>query len=401
MNIETFISRRGYYLFMDERLFTNTPFGKLLWEQKGAYYYFEPNLLPFKFTESQAISKQAEKTTLLLGVLKGMTRRLSSEEIFLMQYPFMLKEAQLSSEIEGTRSTIVDVMKEEKIEEKNPEKRLDNEEIRNYRKALQMGLDSLSKQKISEELIKSAHKILLEGVRGKNKSPGEYKEDQNGIGNRKDTLDIAKFVPASPRYAPKLMENLVEFMNSDSNHSLYRIALSHYQFETIHPFRDGNGRLGRLLIMLQICENNLLDYPLLYISEFFNRNRDAYTELLFNVSAKGDLESWITFFLKALEYQAQQSIDLLEKLEKYKLELHQKMHKLSKSPNMPLLIESLFKQPFITSRDVKGFLDISQPGSWNLIKKLEKLEILEEVEVTKEGKVYCAKEITKIILGRN
>jgi Fic family protein len=385
---------------MDEQLFKNTEFGKLQWEQNGAYFYFEPKTLPLRYKESPKISKQAEKTTLLLGVLKGLTQRFCEEEIFLMQYPFMLKEAQLSSEIEGTRSTIVDVMKEEKIEEKDVEKRLDNEEIRNYRKALQFSLSEISKNKISETLIKEIHKLLLEGVRGKDKTPGEYKMFQNGIGNREDTLDIAKFVPASPSSTPRLMKNLIEFINSEECNSLYKIAIAHYQFETIHPFRDGNGRLGRLLIMLQICENKLLDYPLLYLSEYFNRNRDTYTELLFNVSAKNDLESWIIFFLKALEYQTQQSINLLLNLENYKKELQEKMHKLSKSPNMHLLIDSLFKHPFITANDVKNLLKVSQPASWGLIKKLEEQEILKEIATTKEGKVYCAEKITNIILGR-
>lgn len=388
-------------LIMDENLFKEATLGKLKWEQKGAYYYFEPTLLPFRYRDSLKISKQAEKTVLLLGVLKGLTQRFSEEEIFLLQYPFMLKEAQLSSEIEGTRSTIVDVMKEEKIEEKDIEKRLDNEEIRNYRRALEIGLAESSKNNINEKLIKKIHKILLEGVRGKNKSPGIYKSFQNGIGNRKDTLDIAKFVPASPGATPNLMANLMEFINSEELQSLYNIAISHYQFEAIHPFRDGNGRLGRLLIMLQLCQNKILDYPLLYISEYFNRNRDTYTELLFNVSAKGDIESWILFFLKALEFQAQQSINLLKSLENYKIELQEKMHKFSKSANMHLLIDSLFKHPFITANDVAETLGISQPGSWGLIKKLEKQGILKERAITKGGKVYCATRITNLILGKD
>lgn len=385
---------------MDERLFTSKEFGKLEWQQSGAYYYFVPKPLPPKYIPSLKVDKQFEKTLILLGMLKAKAQDFSKEEIFLLQYPFMLKEATLSSEIEGTRSTIADVLKAEKVEEKNAEKRLDNQEINNYRKALQYGLKKvLELGTITEELIKEIHKMLLEGVRGKDKTPGEYKTSQNGIGNREDTLDIARFVPASPEETPTLMKNLIEFINSDECSSLYKIAVTHYQFEAIHAFRDGNGRLGRLLIMLNICKDKILDYPLLYISEYFNRNRDSYTDALFNVSARGDLEGWIVFFLRALEYQAQQSIKLLENLQDYKYELQEQMRLLSKSPNMHMLINYLFKHPFITSTEIKKMLKITQPAAWGLIKKLEEENILKFTETTKEGNIYRAEKILNIILG--
>ncbi len=385
---------------MDERLFTSKEFGRLEWQQNGAYYYFIPKPLPPKYVSSSKITKQFEKTLMILGMLKAKAEDFSKEEIFLLQYPFMLKEATLSSEIEGTRSTIADVLKAEKIEEKDIEKRLDNQEINNYKKALQFGLKKVSESNaISEELIKEIHKILLEGVRGKNKNPGEYKTTQNGIGNREDTLDIARFVPASPELTPELMKNFVEFVNSDENSSLYKIVIAHYQFEAIHAFRDGNGRLGRLLVMLQICKDKILDYPLLYLSEFFNRNRDSYTDALFNVSARGDLEGWLIFFLRALEYQAQQSIKLLNKLQDYKYELQERMRLLSKSSNMHLLIDYLFKHPFVTSTEIKNMLNITQPAAWGLIKKLEREDILKLSETTKKGNVYRAHKILSLILG--
>lgn len=385
---------------MDERLFTSQEFGKLEWQHNGAYYYFSPRPLPPKYAPTLQVTKQFEKTLILLGMLKAKAQDFSKEEIFLLQYPFMLKEAALSSEIEGTRSTIADVLKAEKIEEKDFEKRLDNQEIINYRKALQFGLKKVSELgMIPEELIKEIHRMLLDGVRGKDKTPGEYKKNQNGIGNRQDTLDIARFVPASPEATPGLMKNLMGFVNTDDCSSLYKIAVSHYQFEAIHAFRDGNGRLGRLLIMLQICKDGILDHPLLYISEYFNRNRDTYTDMLFNVSAKGDLEGWLIFFLKALEYQAQQSIKLLTDLQDYKYELQGRMRLLSKSPNMHMLIDYLFKHPFITSTEIRKMLKITQPAAWGLIKKLEHEEILKLAETTKNGNVYHAEKILSLILG--
>ena len=387
---------------MDERLFTAKEYGKVEWEQKGAYYYFIPSRLPLKYIPSNKILKQLEKTTLLLGMLNEKSKDFSHEEIFLLQYQLMLKEAAQSSEIEGTRSTIADVLKEEKIEEKDPEKRLDNQEVRNYRCALQFGLEKVKETgKISEELLKEIHKKLLDGVRGRSKSPGEYKYDQNGIGKRQDTLDTARFVPCPPGETPGMMKNLMEFINSDDKSALYKIAVVHYQFETVHPFRDGNGRLGRLLIMLQICQEGILDHPLLYLSEFFNRNRDTYTDNLFDVSSKGDLDKWLIFFFKAIEAQAKESMNLLKELQDYKQELKDKMHGISRSPNMHLLIDYLFKHPFITATEVRKTLNVTQPGAWGLIKKLEKEDILRPIDTTKEGRVYSAHRILKIMLGRD
>jgi len=171
---------------------------------------------------------------LVLGRLDEQTQKLSPQEVHLLRMPFILKEATLSSEIKGTRSTLTDVYKDEKQKETDVQKVLDNEEIRNYAKALECGLNNIS-QGVTEELIKEMHKILLQGVRGSDKQPCEYKTDQNAIGKRQDTL----------------MKNFVEFVNNDALfNAVYRIAIAHYQFEAIHPFRDGNGRIGRLLIML-------------------------------------------------------------------------------------------------------------------------------------------------------
>lgn len=384
---------------MDEHLFKSTKTGKLVWVNEGMYYRFEPNNLPFDYIPSNKISSQLTKTALALGKLNGLSHKFSANEIRLMQYPFELKEAQLSSEIEGTRSTITDVYKSEKVEEKDPEKRLDNEEIKNYRKALAYALKE-ENEPLSENLIKEFHKILLFGVRGKDKNPGEYKEIQNAIGKREDSLDTAKFVPASPESVPSLMSNLIDFINSQNYDPLYKIAIAHYQFETIHPFRDGNGRLGRLLIILRLCKEKLLEHPLLYISEYFNRNRDTYTDNLFNVSSKGDIEGWILFFFKALEYQTNQSILLLNKLENYKSELHGIAKSVSKrSHRIHEIIDSLFKAPFLTIRDLINNFNLSQPGARQLIKKLEKLNIIKEYPTKQREKVYFAQEILTIIEG--
>jgi len=382
---------------MDENNFVKNVTGKLVWENQGMYYKFEPSNLPFKFDESNELSGQAQNTMLALGKLDGLTQKFTHQEIALFQLPFMLKEAQMSSEIEGTRSTISDVFKEEKIKELNPERRLDNEEIRNYREAM----DYAFKEKvITTQFIKEIHKILLRGVRGDNKTPGKFKTDQNAIGKREDTLDIATFVPASPQTTPDLIENLIKYSNEDLLQKLYQIGIIHYQFEAIHPFRDGNGRIGRLLIVHLLCIKKILSHPLLYISEYLTKNRDTYIEKLFNVSSKGGINDWLLFFLKAMEVQALKAFNLLNEIDNYKNELHKKSITISQSPNMHILIDSLFKQPFFTVQDVKQILNLSQPGAWGLVQKLIQKDIVLESKEASNKKVYVAFKIINLLEGR-
>lgn len=384
---------------MKESEFSTKKTGKLVWEQNGAYYRFEPNNLPIDIHETPELSAQAQKAIAALARLDGLTLKFTKEEITLFQTPFMIKEAQLSSEIEGTRSTISDVYKEEKIKELDPEKRLDNEEIRNYKNALVWAIKNLPDE-FTEDYIKIIHKKLLDGVRGANKEPGIYKQHQNAIGKREDTLDSAKFVPASPQTTPYLMKNLIEFSNQETLSALYKIGQIHYQFEAIHPFRDGNGRLGRMLIVLQLCKEKILQQPLLYISEYLTRNRDTYTGLLYETSAKGNIESWLMFFLKALEIQAKKSLELLSKIDAYKKELHERSQQISQSPKMHLVIESLFRQPFFTVNDIKKLLEVSQPTAWNLVNKLIKAGIVKEVATERNAKVYVAQDIILLLEGK-
>ncbi len=386
---------------MDEKDFVNSKTGKVVWEQKGMYFRFEPTSLPFKdFIPSPALGNALLSTALVLGRLDGMTQKLSPQEIYLLRMPFILKEATLSSEIEGTRSTITDVYKEEKQKETDTQKALDNEEVRNYVNALEYGLKNLDKG-IAEEVIKEMHKILLQGVRGSEKNPGEYKTAQNAIGKRQDTLETAKFVPASPQETPYLMGNLVNFLNNDSSsNSLYKIAITHYQFEAIHPFRDGNGRIGRLLIMLILSKDKILSQPLLYISEHFNRNRSTYTDLLYDVSSKNKIEEWMLFFLKALETQANSSLQLIQALESYNHELQNSMKEVSESPKMHLLVDLIFKNPFITITDVSKGLDLTIPWASNLVHKLEQKGVLKEITGKKSRKIFVAQKILDILEGK-
>ena len=386
-------------LQMNENEFISKRAGKLIWEPNGAYYRFEANYLPLKFTENPELSAQAQKTIAALSKLEGLTIGHTKKEIILFQTPFMIKEAQLSSEIEGTRSTISDVLKEEKIEELDPERKLDNEEIRNYKKALIWAIEEMPKE-FTEEFIKNIHKKLLEGVRGYEKEPGEYKKFQNGIGRREDTLDSAKFIPASPESTPKLMGNLIKYANKDALSNLYKIAIIHYQLEAIHPFRDGNGRLGRMFIVLELVKDKILTHPLLYISEYFTKNRETYIDLMYDVSSKGKIEEWIKFFLEALENQANKSLELLIKIKNYKQELYIKADILSNNSKIYKLINFLFEHPFINVKDIQDILKVSQPTAWKLTNKLIEHRIIKEVNTKSKKKIYVAYRVIDILEGR-
>ena len=283
---------------MNENDFKETKTGKLVWEQNGMYYRFEPNKLPLVFQEDEELKSLLVETSINLGRLDGMAHKFSKEETHLILTPFMIKEATSSSEIEGTQATLDEVYKNEKEKEEDREKALDIQEIKNYEEALYFGLKDVENKPLTEELIKRLHEILLQGVRGQNKSPGKYKETQNSIGKRSDNLDTAKFVPASPQTVTPLMNNMLKFFEEDPTNILYKLALMHYQFEAIHPFRDGNGRIGRLLILLSLYKQGILKQPLIYISEYFNSNRDEYTQRMYDLSSKGNILEWVKFFLK-------------------------------------------------------------------------------------------------------
>ena len=382
---------------MEEKEFQESKNGRLVWETNGLYFRFEPNALPMIFQPNLELSNQLLKTALAIGRLDGLTKRFSQQEVHLLRMPFILKEATLSSEIEGTRSTLTDVYKGEKQKETDQQKVLDNEEIRNYAKALEYGLKN-NKPIITEDFVRELHKILLTGVRGQDKEPGQYKIYQNAIGQRQDTFETAKFVPASPQTTPSLMRNLVDYIETGSDvNTLYKIGIIHYQFEAIHPFRDGNGRLGRLLIVIMLCKEHVLSQPLLYISEYFNRNRSTYTDSLYDVSSKNKINEWVMFFLKALEIQANNALDLLQRLEEYKQELHTTTEKISQSPKIHSLVEALFKNPFITIKDVSVKMEMTLPGASNLVHKLEKTEILKEITGKKSRKVFVAHKILDIL----
>ncbi|MFN0118043.1 MAG: Fic family protein [Elusimicrobiota bacterium] len=267
-------------------------------KQSTGYKAFIPKPLPPDpaLNINSEITKLLSKANLSLGKLDGLTSIISDPDLFV--YLFVRKEALLSSQIEGTQCSLEDILLSSKP---TPEKKPDIEEVSNYVAAMKQGLKRLSDLSLSGRLIKEIHSILLKGVRGSNKTPGEFRRSQNWIGPPGATLQNATFVPPPPHELQNLMVELEKYIHSDDElPPLIKAGLIHAQFETLHPFLDGNGRLGRLLITFLLCAWDLLREPLLYLSYFFKANRTEYYSKLMNVRLKGDWEGWIAFFLRGV-----------------------------------------------------------------------------------------------------
>lgn len=311
------------------------------------------------------------------------------------------KEAVLSSQIEGTQATLDEVLAFEAVNDKNESetKKQDINEIINYRKALDLGIKNLDTLPLSENLIKKLHATLLKSGRGKNKAPGEFRKIQVFIGMPGADISEATYIPPSADEVIPLFSNLEKYLSSnEEKDNLVQIAIAHYQFEAIHPFLDGNGRVGRLIISLFLYEKKLLSHPFLYLSEFFEEHRQTYYELLRNVSEKQDWENWIKFFLNALTIQAQKA----EETGKSILKLHQELKDQILSLNSqyaPYLLDAIFVRPIFSVSSIQKHVKIKNTQTlYTLVGKFIDLEILKEVDSKqKRNKVYRFEKLIKIL----
>jgi len=301
---------------------------------------------------------------------------------------YVRKEALLSSQIEGTQASLEDIFEyESQIPLKNIN---DVEEVVNYIKALNHGIKRLAEFPMSIRLIKENHAILLEGTRGKEKTPGEFRKSQNWIGSSRSTLATASFVPPPPKEAMDAMGELELFLHKDSEFPLLiNCALIHYQFETIHPFLDGNGRLGRLLITFYLYWKGALQYPLLYLSYYLKIHRQEYYDRLNLVRERGDYEQWIIFFLKGIIWTSESALQTIKNLLQLQ-EDHKKMliSKRLSTPYAIALLDYLFEKPHLTINDVADHLKISYQGAKALVDQFASAEILKEITGKRRDKRY-------------
>ncbi|MCL2786267.1 MAG: Fic family protein [Methanomassiliicoccaceae archaeon] len=381
---------------MNEKEFTGTIAGEVRWAMNGSYCYFHPHELPFEIDVDRRTQQSLSEAAIELARLDGMASQMDAEESEILLTAFTLMESASSSSIEGTRSTLDDLYRSERIEEKDVSRASDNREVMSYKNALHEGLNALKGgEKISIDLIKRLHTILMSNDRGSHLSPGKFKTTQNAIGTAGDTLETAKMVPACPETVERLMDNWIEYVNSKDVGTVEKVAISHCQFETIHPFRDGNGRIGRLLIVLVIYSDGLLRSPVLYPSDYFNKYRDEYIDGLFNVASKDAFAEWLGFVSKAFRTQAVSSMRTIERLRRYRRALTDSENNM----NIVRTISMLFRNPYIRATDLKDALNISPPTANSILAELQGRGVIREITGKLRNKVYVADGIMEILRG--
>ena len=367
----------------------------ILKRMQSNYECFVPHDLKYlKFNIDEEFQNLINRAYLLLGRLDGMATTLPDINLFVSMY--VQKEAVISSQIEGTQASLIDVLQKDRKNEKIK----DTEEIVNYIKATNYAFKRLEELPLCMRLIKETHSILLSGVRGNEKSPGEFRKSQNWIGYAGCKLNTASFVPPAPGEMEKSLSDLEKYIHEDNFiPNLIKIALIHYQFETIHPFLDGNGRMGRLLIVLFLKERGLIEYPVLYLSYFFKKNRNRYYELLNNVRVKGEFEEWIKFFIKGICEISEDAISSIQKIIELKKADIEKIRNIPKGniSNLLLIYDYLLRHPFLETEDIRRLSDLSKPTVNKLLETLIELEILELVEEKKRYKQYVYRKYVDIL----
>lgn len=356
-------------------------------QQRYQYKSFEPVPVNHEWIwEDAAINTLLEQANRALGELNAFSLIVPDIDLFIEMH--VVKEAQSSSRIEGTRTGMDEaLMSEEQI---RPEKRDDWREVRNYIDALNTAIAELKTLPLSNRLLKQTHAILMRGVRGEHKQPGEFRTSQNWIGG--SNLADAAFVPPHHKNVSELMGDLEKFWHNEEIvvPHLVRAAISHYQFETIHPFLDGNGRIGRLLIPLYMINHGLLAKPSLYLSDFFERNRASYYDALMRVRSGNDMIHWIHFFLNGVAQTATKGRDVFRQILALRTEVEQAVLGLGKRAHTARLALNLFyRKPIINAADLEQALSITTPTANALIKALVELGILKEITGQQRWRSYA------------
>ncbi len=354
---------------------------------------------PVKIHQTWEIS-DAQLNTLLseanryLGELNGLSQVIPDIDFFITMH--ILKEATKSSKIEGTQTSIEEALL--KKEELNPEKRNDWQEVHNYIESMNQAIEQLNTLPLSNRLLRNTHTTLLQGVRGEYKMPGEFRISQNWIGGA--TLADASFIPPHHQEVPELMSDLEIFLNDDDllTPHLIKIGIAHYQFETIHPFLDGNGRIGRLLITLYLVSKKLLNKPTLYLSDFFEQNRQLYYDNLSVVRSQNNLLQWLRFFLVGVIETSQKAIQTFKEI----IKLREKIEKQDiltlgrKIQNAQKLVLQMYKTPFMNIAEIAECLKCSEETANILAKNFVKLGILKETTGYKRNRIFVFEQYVQI-----
>lgn len=354
--------------------------------QQNHYQGFQPNLINREWViDDMELQQLLGKADRELGRLDMYSEYIPNIELFIRMH--VLKEATQSSKIEGTQTKMEDALLEK--EDVALDKRDDWEEVQNYVAAMNLAIDRLTELPFSGRLAREVHKTLMQGVRGEKKQPGEFRRSQNWIGGA--SINDAVFIPPTHETISELMGDLEHFVHDGKRYfpELLKIALVHYQFETIHPFLDGNGRVGRLLITLYLVSRGILKKPVLYLSDFFERNRQLYYDNLMRVREKDDLLQWFKFFLVGVIETAQSSIQTFDGILQLQKDIEAKLQTLgARAANAHKVVNRLYQHPIIDAAGVAKAAGVSPASSYKLLADFERLDILKEITGGKRGKQY-------------
>ncbi len=357
------------------------------YESGYGYKYFVPEKINDEWVwNTPELNQLLEKAAVKLGMLNSFAHLVPNLDLFIQLH--VTKEAVVSSRIEGTQTKMDEALLP--LEEVQPERRNDWKEVNNYINALNNAIEELQTLPISSRLIRKTHKQLLEDVRGEHKMPGEFRTSQNWIGG--NAIADARFIPPHDMYVQELMSDLEYFLNNEDikTPALIRIAIAHYQFETIHPFLDGNGRIGRLLITLFLVKEKVLDMPLLYLSTYFEKNKNLYYDNLSNVRDKNDMLQWIKYFLVGIEQIASKSAETLSTIIDFKEKTEDAIRSSygRRSTHAIMLLHSLMKNPYVTSEKASTICALSYKAANDLVKKLQTDGYLIETTGQSRNRMY-------------
>jgi len=389
---------------MNAERFQVSPSGQLLKVGQGdaAYWAFVPHPLPPVLPLDAELIRILSDSDRALGELAGLGRAMPNPHLLIG--PFVRREAVLSSRIEGTQTDITDLYAYEAGQLplpglKPPPPESDVREVLNYVRALEYGLERVTTLPVSLRLIRELHERLMEGVRGAKATPGEFRRSQNWIGRPGCTLNDADFVPPPVNEMYDALDAFEKYLHWGNDYPpLVRLAFIHYQFEAIHPFLDGNGRIGRLLLSLLLVNWNLLPLPLLYLSAYFEHHRQDYYDLLLAVSERGNWREWVGFFLRGVAEQARDTIVRAKRLQDLQLEWRQRLTQARASALLLRLADSLFESPVLTIPDAQRILGVRQYHSAQRnVEKLVAAGILQQAGESSYGRTFLAEEILRAI----
>lgn len=358
--------------------------------QQYQYKSFLPSLINMEWTwEDPRINRLLEEASAALAELNAYSRFAPDVDRYIRMH--VVKEANTSSKIEGTRTEMDDVLRDRlHVAE---EIRDDWQEVQNYIQAMHAAIGSLETLPLSIRLLRETHAILMEGVRGEHKTPGEVRRTQNWIGGA--SISDAVFIPPHIEALPELLTDLERFWHNDKINTphLIRIAISHYQFETIHPFLDGNGRIGRLLITLYLISEKMLAKPCLYLSAYIEKHKGQYYDALTTVRESNDMGQWVRFFLVAVSETARKGLATFQSLMELRQDMNNRIMELgARMGNGARLLEGLYDTPIVTPAGVRDHLEVSYPTATGLIEDFVKLGILVESTGQKRNREYVFKE---------